>query len=150
METPASTADLQARWHPNPLTDAAAKKNAQVKLDEAWRALQGELPGVAARVTAGTLDNETVVDVLCSAVLRQLRNPDGYVKGSVSIDDRTKTWELPGDGTSADLYFTAAELRRLTPTAKSGAFTIRPGSVMVTGLDWGRFQADPPSLEEYP
>lgn len=126
MVNPATTEDLADRWYPNPLGDSDAVAVAQTRLDEAWRALQIEVPGVESRLTAGTLSGDVVVDVLCSAALRILRNPEGYTDGSVSIDDFSESWKTDPRSQSIDLYFTAAELRRLSP-GRRGAFTITPG-----------------------
>lgn len=127
MENPASVTDLQARWHPNPLDDADAAAVAQTRLDEAWRALQRELPNVVARVESDALDVQDVIDVLSAAALRILRNPEGHTQGSVSIDDYSETWKADEQAASIDLYFTRAELRRLSPRdVSAGAFTIRP------------------------
>lgn len=126
MLNPATLSDLAARWHPNPLEDADAANVADMRLAAAWRALQNELPGLVSRITAGTVDLDSVVDVICDAALRVLRNPEGYTDGAESIDDYTKSWKADASTVSADLYFTAAEIRRLSPSRR-GAFTITPG-----------------------
>ncbi|WP_181312469.1 hypothetical protein [Nocardioides campestrisoli] len=88
----------------------------QTRLDEAWRGLQREpsLPGLVARIQADELDVESVVDVLIAAALRVLRNPEGFESESGAIDDYQESWKR-ADATQ-DLYFTAAELRRLAPS----------------------------------
>jgi len=126
VENPATLTDLRNRWHPNPLDDEAAATVADTRLGEAWRALQDELPGLVARIEAGTVTVDRVVDVVCAAALRVLKNPDNYSDGTISIDDFQKAWKYAPEALSNDLYFTAAELRRLAPTY-SGAFTITPG-----------------------
>lgn len=123
MATPAEVSDLQARW-PFP---GSVPSTGQIKLDEAWRLLQQSVPSVPSRIADASLDEEIVVDVLCSAVLRVLDNPSGYVEESVAIDDRTKTVKRDPERFSNDLYFTASELRRVSVVASGGsAFTIRP------------------------
>lgn len=126
---PASTGDLAARWHPYPYdNDDAGDAYAQTKLDEAWRALQGELSALVARMDAGEVETETVIDIIVSAAKRSLMNPEGYARASASIDDYSETWETDPAARSGDLYFTRAELRRLQPSdGRGGAFTIRPG-----------------------
>ncbi|WP_426243695.1 hypothetical protein [Nocardioides sp. LHG3406-4] len=116
MENPATSRDLADRDYSGPASETAQ----QVRLDEAWRALQLESPGIAARVEAGELPPEAVVDIVCAATLRVLRNPDGHESGAAAIDDYTESWKLR-DATE-DLYFTAAELRRLAPAYSSAAF----------------------------
>lgn len=85
----------------------------QYWLDAAWRALQREDRGLVARITAGDVDAATVADVVYAAARRVLRNPDGVEAESGGIDDYTESWKR-ADATE-DLYFTAAELRRLLP-----------------------------------
>lgn len=124
MANPADVDDLKLRWHPNPLDDVDEAAVAQTRLDEAWRALQGEITTIQALINAAEVDTATVIDVLCSAALRVLRNPEGHVSGSLSIDDYSESWEAGEASRTSDLYFTSAELRRLRP-AHRGAFTIR-------------------------
>lgn len=96
----------------------------QTRLDEVWRALSAEVPGLRARIDAGTLSNDLVVDIICSATLRVLRNPEGRESNELAIDDYREGWKLANS--TEDIYFTAAELRRLTPV------TYGAGSVQFT------------------
>lgn len=109
MENPAQPKDLQDRGYP--VSDNETVET--TRLGEAWRALVAEIPSLPARLDAATVDKDTVVDVVASAALRVLRNAEGRKKVSGGIDDYREEWEL-ADATQ-DLYFTAAELRRLTP-----------------------------------
>lgn len=85
----------------------------QYWLDVAWRALQGEDPGLVARVDAALITAETVADVVTAAARRVLRNPDGVDQESGALDDYTES--VKRRDASEDVYFTAAELRRLQP-----------------------------------
>lgn len=87
----------------------------QYWLDVAWRALQGEDAGLVARVTAGTIDAATAADVVTAAARRVLRNPEGVESESGAIDDYTESWK--NRDASEDIYFTAAEHRRLQGAA---------------------------------
>lgn len=113
MDNPATTEALTDRGYVLPEGSSVP----QTRLDEAWRALQLEptLPGLVARIEAEEVPVENVVDVLAAAALRVLRNPDGVEEDSGSIDDYREARKF-ADSTQ-DLYFTAAELRRLQPTA---------------------------------
>lgn len=82
-------------------------------LDVAWRQLQREDRSLVGRLQAGTIDAETVADVVTAAARRVLRNPDGRESESGGVDDYTEAWKN-ADATE-DVYFTAAELRRLLP-----------------------------------
>lgn len=111
MENPAAPADLAKRGYTGPATTQVQ----QTRLDEAWRALQAEpeLPGLVARIESAELDVQLVIDVICAAALRVLRNPEGYESESGAIDDYQESVKR-ADATQ-DVYFTAAELRRLKP-----------------------------------
>lgn len=80
-------------------------------LDVAWRQLQREDQTLVARIEAGSIDAATVADVVTAAARRVLRNPDGREEESGAIDDYRESWKN-ADATE-DIYFTAAELRRL-------------------------------------
>lgn len=82
-------------------------------LNVAWRALQAEDRGLVARIESGDLDASIVADVVTAAARRVLRNPDGHEEESGAIDDYQEGWKN-ADSTE-DVYFTAAELRRLQP-----------------------------------
>lgn len=83
----------------------------QYWLDVAWRQLQREDRSLSSRLDAHQIDEQTVADVITSAARRVLRNPDGLTKESGAIDDFTESREV-ADATE-DIYFTAAELRRV-------------------------------------
>lgn len=107
MDNPAQVSDLTARgW-------TGDTNVGKTRLDEAWRALRREVPGLEAAIAAETITEADVIDVLCAAVLRILRNPEGLEQESGQIDDYTESWRR-ADATM-DLYFTSAELRRLSP-----------------------------------
>lgn len=85
----------------------------QYWLDVAWRQLQREDRGLVGRIEAGQIDATTVADVITAAARRVLRNPEGRESESGAIDDYQEAWKN-ADATE-DIYFTAAELRRLQP-----------------------------------
>ena len=89
----------------------------QYWLDVAWRQLQRELPSLVARIEDGEIDETTVADVVTAAARRVLRNPEGFESESGSIDDYQESWKR--SDASEDIYFTTAELRRLSPTVAS-------------------------------
>lgn len=107
MENPATFTDLDARGY------TGAQPVAETRLGEAWRALLREVPSVPERISSGELTAADVVDVVCAAALRVLRNPDGIEQDSGSIDDYQESRRFAD--ASSDVYFTAAELRRLQP-----------------------------------
>lgn len=115
MENPATHTDLIGRGY-----DVTNVGVAQTWLDVAWRALRREVPSVEARLTDGTLEDADVIDVIAAAALRVLRNPEGVESESGQIDDYTEA--VKHTDATQDVYFTAAELRRLIPldTAVTG------------------------------
>jgi hypothetical protein len=106
MDNPASA--------PIPGYDGSASTEIQQYwLDVAWRQLQREDRSLVGRITSGDIDTATVDDVITAAARRVLRNPDGRKSENASLDDYSESW-TSADPTE-DLYFTAAELRRLQP-----------------------------------
>lgn len=126
MENPAKPSDLTNRGYTPRPTDPATLP--QTRLDEAFRALNLELRTVGApsldwSIQAGHINTDDVIDVVVAAALRVLRNPEGVEEESGSIDDYRES-RRRADATQ-DIYFTRAELRRLTGpdyTASAGSF----------------------------
>ncbi|GAA4120497.1 hypothetical protein GCM10022215_24200 [Nocardioides fonticola] len=118
MDNPAQVSDLTAR-DLNGVVPRVGSAAAQTWLGVAWRALQRQrdIPDVVASLESGRLSRDDVIDVVCSATLRVLRNPEGLSETSNSTDDYSETAKRTD--ASIDVYFTAAELRRLTPTPVS-------------------------------
>lgn len=93
----------------------------QYWLDVSWRQLQADVPSLVARIESGELDAATVGDTVTAAARRVLRNPEGFESESGQIDDYRESWKR-SDSTE-DVYFTAAELRRLqSALATSGGW----------------------------
>jgi hypothetical protein len=107
VDNPASVSDAR-------LTPYASDPALEATLDAAWRALQREpeLRGMIGWISTGQLTSEDAADVVVSATLRVMRNPVGAEEESTSIDDYTERTKR-ADATE-DIYFTAAEKRRLT------------------------------------
>lgn len=124
MENPGTLAKLETLWRP--LTDSAEEGRVQARLDQTWRALQWEVPSLVERLTNGDIEPDLVADVIHSATLRILQNPEGLETFDRALDDYREGGKY-GATSSNDLYFTAAELRRVSPRGTGGAFTITPG-----------------------
>ena len=126
MGNPATVDDLEKLWRP--LIDQPERERVQARLDRTWRALLAELPGLEARIASGEVTAEPAADVVIDASLRVLNNPEGLMTFDESIDDYKRGGTYSERSLSNDLYFTAAELRRLSPRVTGGsAFTISPG-----------------------
>ncbi len=88
--------------------------------------LRGAVPSVDARIAAGSLDAQTVADVVAAMVTRALRNPQGVKQETIgpvsySTDPRVA---------AGYLYVDAAELALLAPVstgagARGGVGSIR-------------------------
>lgn len=104
---PATSADLEALWlfdHAIPTTETL-----QAWLDRAWRHLLTRDRTIAARLTAATLDEADVIDVVTSMALRVLGNPQG--KRQEAIDDYS--WTRDSAVSAGLLYVTSDELASL-------------------------------------
>lgn len=128
MANPATTADIEARWRP--LT-TAEETIATTRLDDAWRKLKRDVPGLEARMVDDDDLTADVVRVLSDAVIRLLRSAqtDGMKRRTVAVDDGSATYERDTDYDKAALYFTEGELSDLAPAVKSGrarAYSVQP------------------------
>ena len=127
MTNPAQTEDIESRWR---TLTTAETPIAQTRLDDAWRKLRRDVPGIEARfATEGELQ-EDAVQVLADAVIRvlQANERNGDRRGSVTIDDSTRSWERD-DSVRSDLYFTEAELASVRAPAEEfrpRAFSVQP------------------------
>lgn len=128
--SPATTLDLIRRWRP--LSDQE-DINGAVFISDAWRMLRRKMTrlGVDIEALIATDDDlkGDVVRVICAAVLRVMKNPEG--KRSESIDDYT--WVRDQAVSAGLLYFSDDELDDLVPgTTQNRAYTIDP----LAGRDW--------------
>jgi hypothetical protein len=106
-DNPARTSDLEKLGYSGDSTVA------QGWLDVVWRRLCRDVPSLVTRLNANEVATQDVIDVLATATMRVLRNPEGHAQETTSIDDYSESWTR-ADATS-DVYFTAAELRGLLP-----------------------------------
>jgi hypothetical protein len=126
MANPATTADIEARWRP---LSAAEQVVAATRLDDAWRKLKRDIPDLEARMVGNADLTADVVRVLSDAVIRVLQNPEGIRRGTVSLDDASRTFDFGGDSTRVGLYFTDDEYADLSSTGKrrrARAFSVQP------------------------
>ncbi|MGB5794542.1 MAG: Gp19/Gp15/Gp42 family protein [Mycolicibacter algericus] len=74
----AQTADVAARWGRTELTPEETAM-ANLRLAEAERMIRRRVPGLDSKVTDGDIDAADVVQIEADAVLRYMRNPEGYL-----------------------------------------------------------------------
>ncbi len=67
--------------------------------------IKRRIPDLAVRITAGDIDEADVVDIEADAILRIVRNPDGYL----SETDGGYTYQLQSDLSSGKLTITDEE-----------------------------------------
>lgn len=108
MPNPATVADLEARWRP---LSGQENTNAGAFLDDAWAHVLGRRPNLEADMAAGTVSHENVVRVVSAAVLRVLKNIEGWEEESQD-DWRGKRHELIASG---ELFLTPTEWGDITP-----------------------------------
>lgn len=109
VEDPTSDADVTGSFERSLTADEARVLPAWRA--QAWTVLNGDVPGLKARIAAATVDLETVKQILVAMVERKLRNPDGL--RSFAVDDGTSTVDQVLS--SGQIAPTPAEIARLSP-----------------------------------
>lgn len=126
MANPATTADIEARWRP--LTTAETTV-ATTRLADAWRLLKRLVPDLETRMATDPDLEADAVQALAEAVMVVLRNPEGIRRGTVQVDDASRSYEYDsGDG--GGLSFTDAQIAALSGDADSSdarAYSVMPG-----------------------
>ena len=128
MTSPATTADIESRWRPLATAEFSI---AETRLGDAWRKLKRDVPTLEVRMATDADLNADAVRVLADAVIRVLQSNErgGLRKGSVGVDDASRSWELD-DSVRQALYFTADEIADLSPgdpgSGPRRAFSLMP------------------------
>lgn len=103
----ATLEDVQARYH-LPI-DTEMEPLVLARLQDAEDKIRVRIPDLDERVDRGEISQNTVIRVTADAVIRLVRNPDGYI----SETDGNYTYQLSYDGGGSDLTITPAEWRDL-------------------------------------
>lgn len=103
----ATLEDVQARYH-LPI-DVSMEALVTARLQDAEDMIRGRIPDLDERIDQGLLPANTVIRVISDAVIRLVRNPDGYI----SETDGNYTYQLSFDGGGSDLTITPNEWRDL-------------------------------------
>lgn len=93
----ATADDVAIRWARTPSDDELAL--IEVRLGDVERLIRRRITDLDTQVDAGTIDEEDLKQVECEAVLRLVRNPDGYLSES----DGNYTYMLRSDLASGRL-----------------------------------------------
>lgn len=126
MPNPADVSDVESRWRP---LNSDERDVASTRLDDGWRDLRRELPDLEQRVAVDEDLAATAAQVMADAVIRLMKNPDGYRKGSVAIDDASRSWEYDTGRLIGELFFSDSDLAKLSsgPRFKrTRAFSVQP------------------------
>jgi len=126
--TYATVADVSTRLG-RPIADPDEVAQAQAWLDDTEAIILGRLPDLAAAIELGMPTMATLVMVESNAVIRKIRNPEGYT--SETIDDYT--YRYNEQVRRGDIFLTDEEWALLRPAVSGGAFSTSPGFVP----DWG-------------
>lgn len=87
----ASPSDVAVRWARTPSTEEAALIG--VRLDDVERMIRRRIPDLDDKIADGDIDVDDLKQVEADAVLRLVRNPDGYL----SETDGSYTYMLQSD-----------------------------------------------------
>lgn len=124
MANPVTIDDVEDRWRS--LTPGEATQ-AQALLDFAWAVVVASVASVEDRLDDETLSRDLVVGVVVTAVLRVLKNPEGYRSETNTEGDSTWSFTREDGNASGRLFFEPGELALLeVNTEPVGAFTITP------------------------
>lgn len=93
----ATSADVSVRWARTPSDEEAAL--IEVRLNDLERTIRRRIPTLDDQVVSGAIDVEDLIQVESEAVLRLVRNPDGYLSES----DGNYTYMLRSDLSSGKL-----------------------------------------------
>lgn len=93
----ATAADVSVRWARTPSDEESAL--IEVRLNDLERLIRRRIPNLDDKVDAGTIDVDDLIQVEAEAVLRLVRNPDGYLSES----DGNYTYMLRSDLASGRL-----------------------------------------------
>lgn len=133
--TYAVIADVSTRLG-RPIIDALEVAQVNAWLGDVEALILARIPNLAELVTAGDPTADLVKSVEANAVIRKIKNPNGYV--SEGVDDYN--YRLNENARKGDLFLTDDEWDLLTPSGSSAAFTIRPygapGYSTTPYLDW--------------
>lgn len=121
----ATAADVAVRWARTLTDEETALVNA--RLEDVERMIKRRITDLAARISAGTVLQEDVVQVEADAVLRLVRNPEGYL----SETDGNYTYMLQ-QGTASGTLTILPEEWDLLGVRRTRMSVLVPNPVMPT------------------
>ena len=121
----ATDADVAVRWARTLTHEEIALVNA--RLGDIERRIKRRVPDLEAKITAGTVDVDDVIQVEADAVLRLVRNPEGYIQES----DGDYSYMLSSQNSQGKLTILDEEWE-LVGFVRRRIFSIAPVIVMPT------------------
>lgn len=116
----ATPEDVAVRWARTPSDDELTL--IQVRLDDVERIIRKRIPYFEELVLSGDLDVADVVQVEAEAVLRVIRNPEGFV----SETDGNYTYQMAHTTTAGQLSLTDDEWKMLGVSVGGKMFQLVP------------------------
>jgi len=121
----ASVADVEARL--GRTLDSSESQIVSTRLNDIELMIRHRIPDLDIKVSTGVIDPALVVMVECDAILRLVRNPEGYTAET----DGNYSYQISKEVASGKLDITSAEWALLG--IRNGAFTIRPSLAPLYG-----------------
>ena len=118
--TYATADDVSVRWTRTPTAEESALID--VRLADVERMIRKKIPTLDGLITAGTIDVEDVIQVESDAVLRLVRNPEGFV----SETDGNYTYQFNHQSSAGRLEILPEEWLLLGYTGSGKMFTLVP------------------------
>jgi hypothetical protein len=115
----ATSSDVAVRWARTPTTEEAAL--IEVRLNDVDRMIRRRIPDLDDLILSGDIDVDNVIQVESEAVLRVIRNPEGFV----SETDGNYTYQYNQSTTSGRLAILPEEWELLGVSA-GGTFMLVP------------------------
>lgn len=114
--------DVQARYH-LPIEDEL-RPLVETRLEDAEAKIRSRIPALDEMILQGRVSEATVIRVTAEAVIRLVRNPDGYI----SETDGSYTYQLSYGSGSSELTITRDDWRDLG--VSGGVSIIHAGPVL--------------------
>lgn len=121
----ATVADVEARL--GRTLDASESQIVTTRLNDIELMIRHRIPDLDIKVSTGVIDPQVVVMVECDAILRLVRNPDGFTAET----DGNYSYQISAEVASGKLDILSGEWALLG--IRNGAFTIRPSLAPLYG-----------------
>lgn len=121
----ASAADVEARL--GRTLDPSETQIVNTRLNDVELMIRNRIPDLDIKVSTGVIDPQLVVMVECDAILRLVRNPDGFTAET----DGNYSYQISKEVASGKLDILSGEWALLG--VRNGAFTIRPSLAPLYG-----------------